>query len=234
MESSTVSGSRPREKARHACASRSTTSTRRPSSTSAAASDATVVVLATPPFWLATAMVRASVTGITVAAACEAARVKDEGLFGPESLTWQVHADPILWIAGLRALLLQAVNPAATADVPSSAAEIADYFASMRAEAAVDRRARRVASYVLLPPMPKWATWSPARPAWAGAAGLAAALLPRWTRRLYGLPTPPGSDAAATAALRALHAAMRAAPDRYREGPHLRAARQRLDLIPAG
>src|SRR5437763_12942032 len=117
MESSTVSGSRPREKARHACASRSTTSTRRPSSTSAAASDATVVVLATPPFWLATAMVRASVTGITVAAACEAARVKDEGLFGPESLTWQVHADPILWIAGLRALLLQAVHPAAMAGV---------------------------------------------------------------------------------------------------------------------
>ena len=273
--------------------------------------------------------------------------MKDEGLFGPESLTWQVHADPILWIAGLRALLLQAVHPAAMAgvlqhsdfradpwgrlrrtadyvgvvtfgsndevarmgarvrgihrkvrgtdaatsisyraddphllrwvhccevesfvttyqratgaltpeeidayyaeqtlaaavvgldpaDVPSSAAEIADYFASMRAEAAVDRRARRVASYVLLPPMPKWATWSPARPAWAGAAGLAAALLPRWTRRLYGLPTPPGSDAAATVALRALHAAMCAAPDRYREGPHLRAARQRLDLIPAG
>src|SRR4051812_17723732 len=62
-------------------------------------------------------MVRASVTGITVAGACEAARVKDEGLFGPESLTWQVHADPILWIAGLRALLLQAVHPAAMAGV---------------------------------------------------------------------------------------------------------------------
>src|SRR5437763_9850759 len=108
MESSTVSGSRPSEKVRHACGSRSTTSTRRPSSASAAASDATVVVLATPPFWLATAMVRASVTGITVAATCEAARVNDAGLFGPDSMTWQVHADQILWVAGLRALLLQA------------------------------------------------------------------------------------------------------------------------------
>ena len=238
-------------------------------------------------------------------------------------MTWQVHADPILWIAGLRALLLQAVHPAAMAgvlqhsdfradpwgrlrrtadyvgvvtfgsdeevarmgarvrgihrkvrgtdastsityraddphllrwvhccevesfvstyqratgalapeeidayyaeqtraaavvgldpaDVPSSAAEIAEYFASMRAEAAVDRRARRVASYVLLPPMP------------------------RWTRRLYGLPTPLGSDATATAALRGLHAAMRAAPDRYREGPHLKAARERLGLLATG
>jgi len=267
--------------------------------------------------------------------------VSDPGLFGPGSLTWRVHGDPLLWIAGLRALLRQAVHPAAIAgllqhsdlrddpwgrlrrtadyvgvvtfgsteevdrmgarvrgihrkvrgidsatsvayraddphllrwvhccevesflttyqratgaltpleidryyaeqakaaavvgldpgDVPGDAGQMADYFASMLSEAAVDRRARRVASYVLLPPMPRWASLSPARPAWAGAAGLAAALLPRWTRRLYGLPVLPGSDLAATAALRGVHAAMRAAPDRYREGPHLRAARERL------
>ena len=267
--------------------------------------------------------------------------MSDNGLFGPDSVTWRVHADPILWVAGLRALFLQAVHPAAmagvlqhsdfradpwgrlrrTADyvgvvtfgttaevermgarvrgihakvrgtdratglsyraddpellrwvhccevesflstyqratggltpeqvdgyyaeqtraaavvgldpaqVPASAEAMRSYFRDMRGQTAVDRRARRVASYVLLPPMPRWATWSPARPAWAGVAGLAAALLPAWTRRLYGLPTPPGSAAAATAAVRALNAAMRAAPDRYREGPHLRAARERL------
>ena len=266
----------------------------------------------------------------------------DVGLFGPDSVTWRVHADPILWIAGLRALLLQAVHPAAMAgvlqhsdfradpwgrlrrtadyvgvvtfgstgevdaigarvraihrrvrgtdevtgvhyraddphllrwvhccevesfvstfqratgalscdeldryyaeqarsaavvglvdDVPSSAAAIASYFTAMRAETAVDRRARRLASYVLFPPMPRWAGWSAGRPAWAGAAGLAAALLPGWTRRLYGLPTPPGSDIAATAALRGMHRAMRAAPERYRVGPHLRAARERLAI----
>ena len=266
----------------------------------------------------------------------------DIGLFGPGSVTWRVHADPILWIAGLRALLLQAVHPAAMAgvlqhsdfradpwgrllrtadyvgvvtfgstaevaaigarvraihrrvrgtdsetgiayraddphllrwvhccevasfvstyqratgaltadeidryyaeqtrsaavvgldvDVPSSAAEMSAYFAAMRAETAVDGRARRLASYVLFPPMPGWAAWTAGRPVWAGAAGLAAALLPRWTRRLYGLPSPPGSDLAATAGVRGLHTAMRAAPQRYREGPHLRAARQRLAL----
>jgi uncharacterized protein (DUF2236 family) len=272
---------------------------------------------------------------------------RDPGLFGPDSVTWRVHADPILWVAGLRALLLQAVHPAAMAgvlqhsdfradpwgrlrrtadyvgvvsfgdsdevdrigarvrrihasvrgtdettgiayraddphllrwvhccevesflstyvratgglsaqevddyyaeqtraaavvgldrdDVPASAEQMAAYFRAMRTETAVDRRARRVASYVLVPPMPRWARWSPARPAWAGVAGLAAALLPGWTRRLYGLPTPPGSSAAATAAVRALHGAMSAAPDRYREGPHLRAARERLSLSPAG
>jgi uncharacterized protein (DUF2236 family) len=267
----------------------------------------------------------------------------DPGLFGPDSVTWQVHADPILWVAGLRALLLQAVHPAAMAgvlqhsdfradpwgrlmrtadyvgvvtfgstaeverlgarvrgihtrvrgtdpatgisyaasdphllrwvhccevdsflhtyrraggslsaeeidvyyaeqtraaavvgldpaEVPSSAAEMRSYFRQMRDETAVDRRARRVASYVVVPPMPRWAGWGPARPAWAGAAGLAAALLPRWARRLYRLPSPPGADLAATVALRTLHTAMLAAPPRFREGPHLRAARERLGL----
>ncbi|HSA49012.1 MAG TPA: oxygenase MpaB family protein [Yinghuangia sp.] len=35
----------------------------------------------------------------------------DEGLFGPKSVTWQLHADPIMWIAGVRALYLQALHP---------------------------------------------------------------------------------------------------------------------------
>ena len=41
----------------------------------------------------------------------------DPGLFGPGSVTWRVHGDPIMWIAGLRALLLQALHPAAMAGV---------------------------------------------------------------------------------------------------------------------
>ena len=268
----------------------------------------------------------------------------DAGLFGPDSVTWRVHADPVLWVAGIRALLLQAVHPAAmagvldhsdfradpwgrlrrTADyvgvvtfgsageveaigrrvralhasvrgqdeatgiayraadpallcwvhccevesflttyqraggglspadvdryyaeqtraaavvgldparVPASAADMAEYFDRMRPELAVDDRARRVAGYVLRPPMPRWvALTTPARPAWAGVAGLATALLPRWARRLYRLPGLPATDASATAAVRALRLAGRHAPDRYREGPHLRAARTRLGL----
>jgi uncharacterized protein (DUF2236 family) len=35
----------------------------------------------------------------------------DVGLFGPDSVTWRVHAEPILWFAGLRALYLQALYP---------------------------------------------------------------------------------------------------------------------------
>jgi uncharacterized protein (DUF2236 family) len=41
----------------------------------------------------------------------------DPGLFGPDSVTWRVHADPMLAIGGLRALLLQAVHPLAMAGV---------------------------------------------------------------------------------------------------------------------
>jgi uncharacterized protein (DUF2236 family) len=41
----------------------------------------------------------------------------DAGLFGPDSLTWRVHADPSMALAGLRALLLQAVHPLAMAGV---------------------------------------------------------------------------------------------------------------------
>lgn len=37
----------------------------------------------------------------------------DPGLYGPSSVTWRVHGDPIMWIAGLRALYLQALHPLA-------------------------------------------------------------------------------------------------------------------------
>lgn len=37
----------------------------------------------------------------------------DPGLFGPESVTWRLHADPFMWIAGVRALYLQALHPLA-------------------------------------------------------------------------------------------------------------------------
>ncbi|WP_448627069.1 oxygenase MpaB family protein [Geodermatophilus sp. URMC 64] len=35
------------------------------------------------------------------------------GFFGPESITWRVHSDPSFSVAGLRALLLQALHPVA-------------------------------------------------------------------------------------------------------------------------
>jgi uncharacterized protein (DUF2236 family) len=41
----------------------------------------------------------------------------DPGLFGPQSVTWRVHADPLVGLGGLRALLLQAIHPLAMAGV---------------------------------------------------------------------------------------------------------------------
>lgn len=41
----------------------------------------------------------------------------DLGLFGPGSVTWKVHAEPILLVAGLRSLYLQALHPRAVAAV---------------------------------------------------------------------------------------------------------------------
>ncbi|MET9253953.1 oxygenase MpaB family protein [Streptomyces sp. NPDC003717] len=41
----------------------------------------------------------------------------DPGLFGPGSVTWQAHGDPMMWIAGIRALYLQALHPRAVRGV---------------------------------------------------------------------------------------------------------------------
>ncbi|MFE0698788.1 oxygenase MpaB family protein [Streptomyces sp. NPDC058872] len=41
----------------------------------------------------------------------------DLGLFGPRSVTWQLHSDPVMWIAGVRALWLQALHPVAVRGV---------------------------------------------------------------------------------------------------------------------
>lgn len=39
----------------------------------------------------------------------------DLGPFGPESVTWRLHSDPVLWLGGIRALYLQALHPGAMA-----------------------------------------------------------------------------------------------------------------------
>ncbi|HVE99219.1 MAG TPA: oxygenase MpaB family protein [Mycobacteriales bacterium] len=41
----------------------------------------------------------------------------DPGLFGPDSVTWRVHADPTMLLGGLRSLFLQALHPLAMAGV---------------------------------------------------------------------------------------------------------------------
>ncbi|WP_158846990.1 oxygenase MpaB family protein [Saccharothrix deserti] len=41
----------------------------------------------------------------------------DVGLLGPGTVTWQLHADPAMWVAGIASLYLQALHPRAVAAV---------------------------------------------------------------------------------------------------------------------
>jgi uncharacterized protein (DUF2236 family) len=45
------------------------------------------------------------------------ADVPDAGLFGPASVSWQLHAEPAMWLAGIRSLYLQALHPRAVAGI---------------------------------------------------------------------------------------------------------------------
>ena len=46
-----------------------------------------------------------------------ARRGGDEGLFGPDSVTWRVHGDAAMIVGGIRALLLQTLHPLAMAAI---------------------------------------------------------------------------------------------------------------------
>ena len=264
----------------------------------------------------------------------------DPGLFGPESVSWRVHADVIAGIGGLRAVLMQGLLPEALSSIvqhsgykqdpwgrlfrtaeyigvitygttaeaeraaaqvrgmhrrlrlddpewlmwvhaaftdsllstavragvplssseadayvaeqrtaarlvgldphtaPDSVATLNAYIDSMRPRLRADRTARETARFVLVPPMSmRTQLLTPARPAWAGVAGTAFALLPAWARRMYGgqlfglpLVGTAVADAQATIAVRALRQSLRALPASARTGPHVSAARERLNL----
>lgn len=271
-------------------------------------------------------------------------RLPDEaaGLFGPDSVTWRVHADPLLIVGGLRALLLQALHPLALAgvakhsgfkqdpwgrlgrtaefvgtltygarseairaaarvrgahrgltgvepesgtpyrvddpalllwvhcsevdsflstarragadlsdddadsyireqiiaaeligipreDVPVDRADLAAYFIDILPMLRPTAESARAARFLLAPPMPAWVrVLTPAQPAWGGLATLAFGLLPAWARKMYRVPGLPVTDAVATASIRALRTSVQRLPANWREGPALRAARERL------
>jgi len=50
----------------------------------------------------------------------------DLGLFGPDSVTWKVHQEPIVTLGGLRSLYLQALHPRAVAGVAQNSGYRAD------------------------------------------------------------------------------------------------------------
>jgi uncharacterized protein (DUF2236 family) len=122
-------------------------------------------------------------------------------------------------------------------EVPHDRAALLDYFRVIKPALECTPMARRAALELVAPAMPtRVELLTPARPAWAGVAGLAFAALPPWGRRLYALPELPGAagltDAATTVGLRTLRTTLRgvqAVVPPLREGPHLKAARARLN-----
>ncbi|MEV6629708.1 oxygenase MpaB family protein [Actinoplanes sp. NPDC051470] len=50
----------------------------------------------------------------------------DFGLFGPHSVTWKVHSEPIVTLGGLRSLYLQALHPRAVAGVAQNSSYKSD------------------------------------------------------------------------------------------------------------
>ncbi|MFF5079639.1 oxygenase MpaB family protein [Actinoplanes sp. NPDC000266] len=52
--------------------------------------------------------------------------MSDVGLFGPDSVTWKLHREPILMLGGLRSLYLQALHPRAVAGVAQNSGYRAD------------------------------------------------------------------------------------------------------------
>lgn len=57
---------------------------------------------------------------------------RDNGLFGPDSVTWRVHQDASMLIGGIRALLLQTMHPLAMAGVAQHSSYKHDPFGRLR------------------------------------------------------------------------------------------------------
>ncbi|MCX6462954.1 MAG: oxygenase MpaB family protein [Pseudonocardiales bacterium] len=260
--------------------------------------------------------------------------MSDDGLFGPGSTTWRVHVEPVMWVGGFRALLLQSLEPrvmrgtyqnsalfdpakawsrfqrtvefvgtrtfGSTAEVavagervrrlhaalrghdpdtgetfrldepenllwvhstevesyahvalragvvdaygaerylaesiraarvvglvdaPTSRVQMAAYYARRRPDLRLTDEARRATMNLFAP---RGRAPQAVKVAVPALATLALATLPRWARRLYGLPGLPTTDLGTTLALRALRTATDVLPD-VPAPPHIDRARR--------
>ena len=118
-----------------------------------------------------------------------------------------------------------------TADVPISVQELNNYFNEIRPELSATDDAKRAALFLSIPPMPKVVRFAtPAAPAWATLATLAASSLPHWARSLYGWPNLPGAQFATSIALRTTRKTLSLIPPAIIEPPLLKKARVRWSL----
>jgi uncharacterized protein (DUF2236 family) len=101
-------------------------------------------------------------------------------------------------------------------DVPSTTAQLTQYFADILPELEATDDAKRAAIFLTLPPLPNLVRFAtPAAPAWAGVSAIAAASLPRWARDLYGWPTLPGQETATNLSLYTLRKSLSLVPQTF-------------------
>ena len=113
--------------------------------------------------------------------------------------------------------------------VPTSRSELKDYFSHVLPQLRASDDAKRAALFIALPPLPPLLRFgTPIAPLWGGIAGLAASSLPKWARKLYGWPSPPGLNQGTDLALVTTRGALSTLPKWFREPPQLRAARTRI------
>jgi uncharacterized protein (DUF2236 family) len=101
-----------------------------------------------------------------------------------------------------------------TSDIPASYSAMQEYFNAIAPELRASDDAKRAALFLTIPPMPtaiRLAT--PAAPAWASLALLAASSLPQWARKLYGTPQIPGQNLITDVSLKAVRSTLGVIPD---------------------
>ncbi|WP_315987532.1 oxygenase MpaB family protein [Actinomadura sp. HBU206391] len=109
------------------------------------------------------------------------------------------------------------------AEVPASVAEMKAYYDEMRTRIWACKEAREGLRRLFNPAVPR--TMLPLKLAAPGIAALTVATLPRWARRMYGLPGLPTSDLTATMTLKALYRGTRLIPESLRYSPDAKRAR---------
>ncbi|GAA3153508.1 oxygenase MpaB family protein [Planomonospora alba] len=109
-------------------------------------------------------------------------------------------------------------------DVPGSVREMRDYIRSRRPGLYFAPEVPHPLRQALNAPLPRYLF--PLKPVFPGFVLFAFGTLPRWARRLYGLPATPIEDLWTTAALRALQAGIGLVPAPVRYAPDARRARK--------
>lgn len=120
-----------------------------------------------------------------------------------------------------RAAAVVGLDPA---DVPASVAEMEEYYRQMRPRIFACKEARQGLLRMFNPAVPRQLL--PLKLAAPALATLVVATLPRWARRMYGLPGLPTSDLAATLTLKGLYRTTQVVPEQWRYSPDAQRARR--------